>query len=90
MTLEQLRMDNIDLSPVQLEELINLLGKGCRAKNKARLTSILTYSFYSLPNKWYFGRLYICKLSGRVRYCAGQDYTSEITSIRNDILNLGI
>ena len=87
--LSDIRKEEVSLTEVQLLQLLTLLTKGCRAKTKARLVSILTYSFSSLPNRWYWERFFICEHTNKVSYCAGQDYGYEIASIRTSILKDG-
>jgi hypothetical protein len=87
MNLQQLRNKELSLNELQIDSLVSLLGKGCIQSTKGRLRSILTYSFSSLPSKWYWERLEVSEVGNcNAKYCAGQDYTSEIASIRNNIV----
>lgn len=85
MNLQQLRNKEVTLNEQQVDSLVALLGKGCIQSTKGRLRSVLTYSFLSLPSRYYWERLEVSEV-GKATYCAGQDYTSEIASVRNSIL----
>ena len=72
------------LNAVQINGLMEIFGKGCREKNKRRLRSLLTYGVHSLEPCGMFGRVIF--EGDSVEYCAGQDYTSEIATVRTLII----
>lgn len=72
------------LTEADIDELVAIFGARCRIRTKNRLRSILTYSASSLPNFGIFGR--VMKDSRGWEYCAGQDYTSEVKTVRDCIL----
>lgn len=72
------------LTDVDKDQILDLIGKGTRAKTKDRLRSILRYHCESLPHHGIFGRLY--KDKNGWSYCAGQSYTDEIRCVRECIL----
>ena len=83
MNLKQYRLQEKSLTCIEVNELVTFLSKKCSQKTKNRLYSVLTYYFLSSPNAWYWERLEIKE--GIVSYTAGQDYSSELTQIRNSI-----
>lgn len=65
-------------------QLVSLIGRRCSLRTKQRLTSVLTYDAMKLPCYGIFERLMFEQYEWS--YCAGQDYTAEIKTIRNIIL----
>lgn len=74
-----------NLSEQDIDSIIQLVGKGCQHKTKARLRSILTYGPSTIENCGIMRRL-TKESDGSWDYCAGQDYTAEIKTVRNVIL----
>ena len=72
------------LSAQDIDQLMSLLGKRCRAKKLNRLRSMLTYGTGAIGSFGIFGRL--TKENGQWDYCAGQSYTDEIRTVRECIL----
>lgn len=74
-----------NLNETDINEILQLVGKGCRDKTKARLRSILTYGPSTIEDCGIMRRL-TKEPDGSWEYCAGQDYTAEIKTVRNVIL----
>ena len=73
-----------DLSETELDNMVLLLGHGCRAETKAKLYRRLR--FVSLmPSYGIYDRVMIHD-NGNVSYCAGQSYPDEIRTVRKLIL----
>lgn len=64
----------------QISELL-----GGHHKTRDRIFSVIYYSAQQLAPCGIFERVHHCKYSNRWSYCAGQDYTAELATIR-DIL----
>lgn len=78
-TLYDLIRDNKSLSESDIDQLVDLLGHRCRHEKKARLRSVLTY----LSGQKLHGIFDRVMLEGdRWVYVAGQDYPSEIRTVR--------
>jgi hypothetical protein len=73
-----------ELTENDIDEILAIVGKGCRDNTKKRLRSILTYGRSTIPSYGIFNRL--CKESHGWDYCAGQSYTDEIRTLRECIL----
>jgi hypothetical protein len=67
-----------------IEQIFQLIAKGCQHKTKVRLRSILTYSKSSIQSVGILERL--IKEDGKWRYIAGQSYTDEIRTVRDVVL----
>jgi hypothetical protein len=65
------------------EQIAQLLGG--RHATRARIEQVLKYSASMLPAHGIFERVHYCEHENAWSYCAGQDYTAEIPTIR-DIL----
>ena len=65
--------------------IVNILSQRCSRKTKRLLTSILSTSLTSLPY-WARERLYIKEDFNSMGYIVGQDQTTEMRIIRNQIL----
>lgn len=73
------------LTEQDVDELVSIIGKGCRQATKTRLRTILTYSPSSIGNYGIFGRLEKYA-DGSWHYCAGQSYPDEIRTLKELIL----
>lgn len=78
--------DGITLDAEQQAALLHLIGSGCRKETKERLARRLALPLPLWTNHGIFGRVYIRYNDERVHYCAGQDYTSEIRTVRQCVL----
>ena len=72
-------LENCDLSDEDVSEITYLLTKRCRGKTITRVRSCLKYSLDIFPS-WARERIYNNGMGWQ--YCAGQDYPSEIATIR--------
>lgn len=72
------------LTPVQVDALMKVLGKGLRDRNKRRLRSVLTYGLHAVEKCGILERVYI--EGDDVLYCACQSYPDEIRIIRQVLL----
>jgi len=72
------------LTEQDIDSIVGLVGKGCQSKTKQRLRSILTYGPSTIEDCGIMRRL--TKETDGWEYCAGQDYVSEIKTVRNVIL----
>lgn len=75
--------EKTDLNNEQIEMLVSLIGSGCRQKTKDRLYRRLS-AVSLMPNYGIYHRVNV--YPDRVSYTAGQDYTSEIRTVRELIL----
>lgn len=73
-----------NLSDNDIDSILKVIGHGCRHETKKRLRSILTYGPSTIPSYGIFSRL--IKENNQWEYVAGQDYVSEIKTLRNCIL----
>jgi hypothetical protein len=73
------------LTENDIDQICTLLGG--RYATQSRIATKLNY-LSSLPSFWAFDRIHFCKHSKRWAYCAGQDYPSELSTIRRWFLNL--
>jgi hypothetical protein len=65
--------------------MAEFLGKGCWAKTKLKLYTVLSGGLDRLESCGRFRRVFI---SPRPKYLAGQDYKSEIRWVRQQILKV--
>ena len=75
---------NLELTDQDIEQIIEIVGYRCRVKTVNRLRSILTYGLGSIQSYGIFNRL--IKEDRGWTYIPGQDYTSEIKTLRDCIL----
>lgn len=82
----QLNFNNqkTNLTEQDIDQLVSIITHRCRIKTTNRVRSILTYSPSLVPNYGILERL--MKDQYGWSYCAGQDYTSEIKTVRDCIL----
>jgi len=71
--------------PVQAG-LLALLGARCRGATKARLARRLAWPAHLWFHYGIYHRVHIDPDNWKVSYCAGQDYTSEIRTVRECVL----
>jgi hypothetical protein len=85
-TLKYKLNNSVELSETEKESMYNLFSKGCRSNTKDTLYArIVKYPFIMKDfNCGIFER--ITFEDGICQYCAGQDYPSEIKTIRQIIL----
>ena len=72
------------LTEKDIDAIIAIIGHRCRAKTVNRLRSIITYSPSMIPEFGMLTRLILDEYGWS--YCAGQDYTSELKTVRDCIL----
>jgi len=84
-TLQQRIYDKKSLTDNEIDDLVSLLGKGCRAKRKAQIRMELEYT-PDIESFGIYGRVLVTEdINGKqygASYCAGQDYTSELATVR--------
>lgn len=68
-----------------IEQILNIIGHGCRDNTRKRLRSVITYSGSVIPNYGILERL--IKEGDTWTYVAGQDYRAEMKILRDAILN---
>lgn len=73
-----------NLTEQDIDAIIAIIGYRCRVKTINRLRSILTYSRSIIPEYGILSRIILDEHGWS--YCAGQDYTSEIKTVRDCIL----
>lgn len=76
------------LTPEEIDALMEIFGKGCQEKTKRRLRSCLTYHA-CVQNVGIFERVLLGDdaCGGSIAsYCAGQSYPDEIRTVRDCIL----
>lgn len=71
------------LTPDQRHDLFEILGKGCRADTKAKLSQALTNNCRYVRSCGILGRVH---LTPRVQYVAGQSYPDEIRIVRQVVI----
>ena len=77
----------IELTPIQVDSLVQMLTKRCKHYTRQRIRSLITYDLDTLiQNCYWLERFYISSTDSDVHYCAGQSYPCEIRAIRNNIL----
>jgi hypothetical protein len=76
---------NYELTDTDINQISTLLGGQYRTQNI--VANKLRY-LNELPSNWCFDRIHFCKHSKRWAYCAGQDYPSELNTIRAWFRNL--
>lgn len=74
-----------NLTESDIDQIVALVGKGCRIKTYIRLRSILTYGPSTIEDCGIMRRLSRDK-NGQWEYTAGQSYTDEIRTVREVIL----
>jgi hypothetical protein len=74
------------LTTDQQHALLILLGTRCRADTKERLRRRLAMPLSLWSNYGIYSRVYLVYNNEGVHYCAGQDYTSEIRTVRKCVL----
>ena len=72
------------LTAQDIDAIISIIGHRCREKTVNRLRAILTYSPSMIPEFGILNRLILDEHGWS--YCAGQDYTSELKTVRDCIL----
>jgi hypothetical protein len=73
-----------NLSPQDIDAIVEIVGHRCQQKTKVRLRSILTYGTSSVGSFGIFSRL--IKFDYGWEYVAGQYYPDEIRTVRELIL----
>jgi len=74
-----------ELTAQDIDEIVAIVGHGCREKTRNRLYSLLRYGMSAMDSHGIFDRL--GKYDGpRWTYVAGQSYTDEIRTLRACIL----
>lgn len=85
MTLEKLISSQGSLNEAQKQSLFELLAKGTQARNRDKLWRRIFMLPLSLWSNWgIYSRVLIDEKG--VSYCAGQDYPSEIRTVRKLVL----
>ena len=72
------------LTDAQVESFVALFGYRCRAATVERLRRKLRLPLSLFPRFGIFDRVWV--YADRVEYVAGQDYGSEITTVRHCLL----
>jgi hypothetical protein len=74
------KIDNGEqLTEEQISNLVTLFGKGCHAKTKDRLSTMLSFVPHVLP----YGIYHRVIVEPKVSYIAGQSYPDEIKFVRH-------
>jgi hypothetical protein len=73
----------VELAEIELDELMGIIGSRCRVETKEVLRARLS-NVAALPNFGIFSRVMFEDRG--VSYCAGQDYGSEIATVRRCII----
>jgi len=68
------------LTDEDVENICDLLGGWHKTRNKV---GYRLHSLSSIPYHWSFDRISFSKHTKSWHYCAGQDYPSELSTIRN-------
>lgn len=76
----------VELTDDEKEGLVQLLCKRCRSQKWNRIRSILKYDMLGLDTAGIMERVEFDIVRGRWTYTAGQDYTSEIAYIRDNLV----
>lgn len=74
-----------NLTENDIDQIVSMLGKKCRINTIRRLRSILTYSPSMIKSYGILNRLIL--ENNHWRYIAGQDYVSEVKTVRQLILD---
>lgn len=75
------------LTDHQQSEILSIIGKGCRAETKARLSRRLQLPLALFPSYGIFSRLIIADDNDRAPYyICGQSWTDEVQTLRKLIL----
>jgi len=89
MNTETFLNDKITLTNDQIDQLVDLLTKRCGQNAKTRIRSMVTYDLSTLLGKhWGLSRFYIYNKDNSIHYCAGQDHSGELRTIRNDLMRM--
>lgn len=78
-----------DITDEMREMLAGYISSGCRARNRARIYSVIRYHLSAHFSRWYMERFCFSNYEGRglrCTYTAGQDATSEMANIRKQLL----
>jgi hypothetical protein len=73
----------VELTSIEIESLCKLLTKGCRQSTKQAVMASLNAVPY-IKSRGIFDRVQF--ENGQASYCAGQDYPSEIRTVRECLL----
>ena len=73
-----------NLTEQDIDTILKIISYRCRVKTVNRLRSILTFHKSLIPENGILSRLILDEHGWY--YCAGQDYTSEIKTVRDCIL----
>ena len=77
----------LELTESDIEQILAIICKQCRARTWSRCRSNLTYSLSHVPIFGILSRL-TKDYKGDWSYCAGQSYPDEIRTVRNIIKDL--
>jgi len=80
-TLQQRITDKQPLTEYEQADLLELLGKGCRDKRKRQLARELSY-VPDIDSYGIYSRVFVNDDGRGASYCAGQDYTAELSLVR--------
>jgi hypothetical protein len=86
-SLKQAVRNGDTLTPDQQHALLILLGTRCRADTKERLRRRLSMPLSLWSEHGIYSRVYLSYDKEGVHYCAGQDYPSEIRTVRKCVLD---
>jgi len=73
-----------NLTENDIDQIVSILGKKCRINTIRRIRSILTYNSSMIKSYGILNRLIL--EDNQWRYIAGQDYVSEVKTVRQLIL----
>lgn len=73
--------DGKELTEAEQDDLYELLAKGCRGRRRAAIARALRY-VPDIENYGIYSRVYVNDDGYGASYCAGQDYTSELKTVR--------
>jgi hypothetical protein len=84
--MKQINFNNYrdQMSDDDIDQIHELIAKGCQKTTRGRLLSILKYHKSSIEHAGILERL--IKEDGKWRYIAGQSYTCEIKIVRDVML----
>lgn len=72
------------LTEAQQQSLLKLVTARCRHDTKRIIAERISRPFKEWPSRWAIERLFL--EGDEVTYCAGQDYTYEITQLRKQLI----
>ena len=78
--------DKAELTELQKDSLYDLLSKHCRADTRKSLYRRIFECPLSLWDSFGIYSRVMAESDGTFSYCAGQDYTSEIATVRKCVL----